>query len=203
MRRVLVATRNRGKLREYAQLLSDPDVEWVTLDDVAILFDVPETGATFDENARLKAIAYTRRSGLLTLADDSGLVVDALDGAPGVYSARYAGEGATDEDRYRLLLRNMADVPDDRRTARFTCVVAVCTPAGDIYTAEGACEGVITHAPAGTNGFGYDPIFLVLGRGVTMAQLPPEEKNRISHRARALAAIRPTMMRLIGQQFGQ
>jgi len=197
MPRVLIATRNKGKLREYAHLLSDLAVEWVTLDDLAIAEDVAETGATFEENARLKAATYARLSGLLTLADDSGLEVDALGGAPGVYSARYAGPGASDEDRYRLLLHHLSGIPEDRRTARFKCVAAVCTPAGDMHTAEGVCEGRITHTPSGDHGFGYDPVFLVLERGVTMAQLPPEEKNRISHRARALAAIHPALIRLI------
>lgn len=197
MTKILVATRNPGKLREYVDLLVGLLVEWVSLSDVGIEMDVDETGATFEENARLKATTYAQESGLLALADDSGLEVDALDGAPGVYSSRYAGPGTGDSDRYRLLLRNLEGVPGERRTARFRCVVAVCTPDGELHTAEGTCEGRITHTPRGEHGFGYDPVFYVIERGATMAELEPEIKNRISHRARALEAIRPTLQALI------
>jgi XTP/dITP diphosphohydrolase len=195
---ILVATRNRGKLREYTDLLSSlraegQPPEWVTLTDLGIEREVEETGATFEENALLKVRAYARESGLLTLADDSGLEVDALNGEPGIYSARYGGPGLDDAGRYRLLLRKLAGVPADKRAARFRCVVAVSTPEGELFTADGVCEGQIGIEPKGDNGFGYDPVFIVEGYGVTMAELPLEVKNRISHRARALRAVQSTL----------
>jgi XTP/dITP diphosphohydrolase len=195
---ILVATCNRGKLREYADLLSSlraegQPPEWVTLTDLGIEREVEETGATFEENALLKVRAYARESGLLTLADDSGLEVDALNGEPGIYSARYGGPGLDDAGRYRLLLRKLAGVPVDKRAARFRCVVAVSTPEGELFTADGVCEGQIGIEPKGDNGFGYDPVFIVEGYGVTMAELSLEVKNRISHRARALRAVQSTL----------
>jgi XTP/dITP diphosphohydrolase len=191
-----VATHNPGKVREYREILADLPLEVTYLDAEGISEEVEETGATFAENAILKATTYARLSGLLTWADDSGLEVDALGGAPGVYSARYAGPDATDADRYRKLLNALADVPWDRRTARFRCTVALAMPDGDVRTADGApsakvltadgvCEGVIAFGPAGSNGFGYDPVFYMPERGVTMAQLEAEVKNVISHRGRA------------------
>jgi len=195
---ILVATRNRGKLREYADLLASlradgQPPEWVTLTDLGIEREVEETGATFEENAVLKARAYARESGLLTLADDSGLEVDALGGEPGVYSARYGGPGLDDVGRYRLLLRKLAGVSAGQRAARFRCVVAVSTPEGELFTSDGVCEGQIGVEPKGENGFGYDPVFIAEGYGVTMAELPLEVKNRISHRALALRAVQPTL----------
>jgi len=195
--KILVATHNKGKLREYADLLADLPIEWVTLADVGIATDVEETGATIEENARLKAAAYARESGLLTLADDSGLEVDALDGAPGVYAARYAGPDANDSDRYQLLLKNLDGVPTEERRARFRCVVAVAQPDGAMITGEGIREGLIAHEPRGSNGFGYDPIFYMPGYRATMAELEPVIKNRISHRALAVQAIRPELEKLI------
>ncbi|UCC62593.1 MAG: XTP/dITP diphosphatase [Anaerolineae bacterium] len=197
MRRFLVATNNPGKVKEYAGLLGDLPVTLTTPTQEGLSLAVAETGATFAENAILKARAYAKASGLLTLADDSGLEVDALDGAPGVRSARYAGQGASDEDRCRLLLRNLADVPPGKRTARFRCVVAMATPEGEVHTAEGRCEGVIGFESRGRHGFGYDPVFYLPDRGQTMAELPPEVKNRISHRARAIQAALPTLRRLL------
>jgi XTP/dITP diphosphohydrolase len=203
--KILVATRNPGKLREYAALLtgSSPDdepVEWVSLSDLAIKTEVNETGATLEENARLKAVTYAQESGLLTLADDSGLEVDALGGAPGVHSARFGRPGLNDAGRYQLLLEKLDGVPDAERSARFRCVVAICTPQGGTYTAQGVCEGRITHSPRGEHGFGYDPVFWVEGRGATMAELPPEVKNQISHRAQALKAIKPLLAKLLAGQ---
>jgi XTP/dITP diphosphohydrolase len=200
--KILVATRNPGKRREYAELLADIDVggeavEWLTLDDVGIDTEVEETGETFEDNALLKAITYAQESGLLTLADDSGLSIDALDGAPGVYSARYAGPGASDRDRYQKVLRQMEGVPVQERGARFVCVVAIATPEGETYTAEGHVGGQIDYEPKGSKGFGYDPIFHIPGLRMTMAQLPSETKNRISHRADALEKIKPTLKRVI------
>jgi XTP/dITP diphosphohydrolase len=203
--KLLVATNNPGKVREYADLLADlpGPVSFTLPAQEGLTFEVEETGETFEENARLKALAFARASGLLTLADDSGLEVDALDGAPGVRSARYAGPGADDVDRYRKLLRALASVPQGQRSARFRCVVAVALPDGALHTAEGLCEGEIAFAPRGNHGFGYDPVFIVEGyRGKTMAELPPGLKNQISHRARALQAIQPLLARLISASPG-
>jgi len=183
--KLLIATHNRGKVREYQQLLSDLPVEITYLDELGITEEVEETGQTFQENALQKARSYARLSGLPTWADDSGLEVDALNGEPGVRSARYAGPNASDEDRYRLLLRKLAGVPAPARTARFRCVVAVVWPDGRSFTTEGRCEGIIGETPRGENGFGYDPIFILPDQGRSMAELAPEEKNRISHRGRA------------------
>ena len=183
--RLLVATGNAGKKREFALLLAELPLEIVSLSDVGIAGDVAETGTTFAENAVLKARAYASQSGLLTLADDSGLEVDALGGAPGVFSARYGGPGLDDRGRYELLLRNLAEVPDERRTARFRCVIALVDLHGREALAEGVCEGRIIRAPRGVHGFGYDPVFWVDSEGCTMAELPPERKNAISHRAAA------------------
>lgn len=182
--RLLIATHNRGKLIEYQEILND-DFELVTLDDVGIRDDVDETGVTLAENAQLKAIAYARPSGLLTLADDSGLEVDALGGEPGVYSKRYAGENKSDAERNAFLLNKLRDVPRGKRSARFRCAIAIATPNGRLWETDGACEGEIMFEPRGTNGFGYDPIFQVAERGVRMAELSTAEKNKISHRARA------------------
>ena len=195
--RLLIATHNKGKLREYRQLLADLPVTLTYLDEVGITEDVPETGSTFAENAVQKATAYARLSGMLTLADDSGLEVDALGGAPGIHSARYAGPGASDADRIRKLLAELKDVPPERRTARFRCVIAVATPEGEVHTAEGTVEGVIVDEPRGHHGFGYDPVFFLPDRGCTMAELPPEEKNRISHRARAAERIKPILRSMV------
>lgn len=200
---LLIATHNKGKLREYQELLRDLPVHLVYLDEVGIHEDVPETGSTFEENAIQKATAYARLSGLLTLADDSGLEVDALGGRPGVHSARYAGPNASDEARIRKLLADLDGVPPEQRTARFRCVIAVATPEGDVITAAGTVEGVIADAPRGHHGFGYDPVFYLPDRGCTMAELPPEEKNRISHRARAAQAIKPRLREILTMDDGR
>ncbi len=191
--KLLVATRNAGKAREYRDLLAGLPFEVTWLDAEGIELDVDETGATFEENAVLKATTYAGASGLWTWADDSGLEVDALGGAPGVYSARYAGPGADDADRYRKLLDALAGVPWVERTARFRCVVAVVSPAGELHTTAGACEGIIAFGPAGDGGFGYDPTFYLPDLGRTMAQLSPEEKHAISHRGRASRAMAETL----------
>lgn len=197
--RLLIATHNRGKLIEYQEMLTDFALELVTLDDVGIGEDVEETGATFAANARAKAVEYARRSGLLTLADDSGLEVDALGGEPGVHSKRYAGENKSDPERIAFLLDKLQDVSREKRTARFRCAIALATPRGDVRECDGACEGLIELAPRGTNGFGYDPVFLFPERGMTMAELSSEEKNRISHRARATEKARKILEKLIAQ----
>jgi len=190
MVKLLVATNNPGKVKEYKELLAGLSLELTYPAQEGLDIEVAETGGSFAENARLKATAYARASGLLTLADDSGLEVDALDGEPGIRSARYAGRGASDEERYRLLLEKLQEVPWEERTARFRCVIAVAMPEGQIHTAEGACEGIIAFAPKGKHGFGYDPVFYFQEYGMTMAELPLETKNRISHRARAAQRVR-------------
>ena len=183
--KVLVATRNGGKLRELTQLLGEVPCELVSLDDVGIDFEVVETGKTFEENATLKAEVYCRLSGLVTLADDSGLEVDALDGEPGVHSSRYAGPDATDADRIALLLENLGGVPPASRTARFRCTIAVSAPGERTELHSGSCEGRVVSEPRGHNGFGYDPIFQFQELGLTMAELTADQKNRVSHRAAA------------------
>jgi XTP/dITP diphosphohydrolase len=195
--RLLVATRNPGKLREYEQLLAGLPLSLTYLGREGVTHEVQETGETFAENAVHKAREYARISGLLTLADDSGLEVDGLGGEPGVHSSRYAGPGADDEDRYRLLLERMQDIPREGRGARFRCVIAIAEPEGDTYTAEGKCEGTIAFAPRGDYGFGYDPVFYLPEHDRTMAQLPPDVKNRISHRAKAAQEIRPILERIL------
>ncbi len=187
--KLLIATNNQGKVREFRELLRATGRELVTLEEAGIKSVAAETGQTFEENARIKATAYARESGLLTLADDSGLEVAALGGEPGVKSARYAGEKASDSDRVKLLLANLAQVPQDKRTARFHCVIAVATPAGEAAVCEGECQGYITFEPKGSNGFGYDPVFLFTEFNKTMAELSPEMKGQVSHRARAAAKV--------------
>lgn len=198
MVKLLVATNNPGKVREYEALLKGLPLALTYLAQEGIDIEVEETGSTFAENASLKATAYARASGLLTLADDSGLEVDALGGEPGTRSARYAGQGASDEDRYRLLLSRLEGVPWERRTTRFRCVIAVATPQGESRTAEGTCEGIIAFEPKGEHGFGYDPVFYMPEYGQTMAELEPEVKNRISHRARAAEGARKILQKLVG-----
>jgi XTP/dITP diphosphohydrolase len=198
--RLLIATNNPGKIREYQELLAGLPVEVTFPAHEGLVLEVEESGDTFEENARIKAAAYAQASGLPTLADDSGLEVDALDGAPGVRSARYGGPGANDSDRYRKLLAALKDVPAGQRSARFRCTVALVLSDGAIHTADGACEGEIGFAPRGRHGFGYDPVFIVDGyAGMTMAELLDDEKNRISHRARAMMAMRPLLARVLSK----
>lgn len=195
---VLVATHNRGKIVEFQEMFQDLSLDWVGLADVGVTFDVAETGTTFEENAVLKGEAYSAETGLITLADDSGLEVDALDGKPGVYTARYGGPGLTHKERYELLLQNLVGVPWEQRTARFRCVIVVCDRGKLIGTAEGICEGMIATEAAGEGGFGYDPVFFLPDRGKTMAQLPQGEKHKISHRGRAVRRIEPVLRGVIG-----
>lgn len=198
--KLLIATNNPGKVREYQDLLDGLALPVAVTYPVheGLYLDVDESGETFSENARIKAVAYARFSGMLTLADDSGLEVDALAGAPGVRSARYAGPDASDVDRYQKLLAALEGVPESQRSARFRCVIAVARARGPVLSAEGACEGRIGLAPRGEHGFGYDPVFVVAGHdGRTMAELDPDTKNRISHRARALMAAGPLLAQLL------
>ncbi len=194
MQKLMLATTNPGKVAEFKRLLEQWErwrgVELVTLGDWPTpLPEVAETGATFAENARLKAVALASATGLPALADDSGLCVDALGGEPGLHSARWAGGGATDADRNARLLTRLDGVPDEGRTARYVCVVSLAGPDGASVEAEGRCEGRIAAGPAGAGGFGYDPVFWVPDYGRTVAALTAEEKDAISHRARALAAL--------------
>lgn len=184
---LLLATNNPGKVREYSELLSGCGFELVTPAGRGIEIEVAETGGSFTENAVIKAQAYAAVSGLMTLADDSGLEVDALNGAPGVLSARYAGDQASDAERNSLLLTNLQEVPLLRRTARFRCAIAIVEPSGGIHHVDGAVEGIIAPAPRGACGFGYDPVFYLPELRLTFAELEPAEKNRISHRAAAAA----------------
>ena len=200
---LLIATHNRGKVEEYRQLLKGLPLRLLSLDDVGITEDVEETGQTFPENAWLKARAYSRLGGLLTLSDDSGLEVDALAGAPGIHSARYGGPAcASDADRVALLLSNLAGVPRAERIARFRCCIAICRSPDSGRPVEvsvvGSVAGMIQYEPRGTGGFGYDPVFYLPSFGRTMSQLSPEEKNRISHRADAAYRALPVLQRLAG-----
>lgn len=196
-RTLVIGTRNRGKFREIAAILAPLEVDLVPLDAFDDVPAVPETGETFEANARAKALGYARATDRWALADDSGLVVDALGGAPGVRSARYGGEQGDDAANNAALMRALADHPPETWTARFRCVMALATPDRVLAVTEGTCEGVITDTPAGSNGFGYDPHFSLPDHGRTMAQLPPQEKNRISHRARALAAMKDRLAALL------
>jgi len=199
MSTLLIATTNQNKLREYAAIFAGLPVDLRSLHDIGIDDDVEETGATFAENARLKAEFYTARSGLMALADDSGLEVAALNGEPGVFSHRYAGPGASDADRNALLLQKLEGVPFHTRLARFVCAIALALPDGTIEQVEGGLPGVIELAPRGTNGFGYDPLFYVLDENATLAELPTERKNQISHRARAAHQARAVLERWIAE----
>lgn len=200
MEKLLIATHNQGKVVELAELLAGLKVSVLSLNDAGISNEVEETGASFRENAILKAEAYARESGLLTLADDSGLEVDALDGRPGVYTARFGGEGLDHEGRYRLLLENLVGVPWEERNARFRCVVALSRPEGVLTTTEGSVAGHIAFEPSGSGGFGYDPVFYVDEKAKTMAQLPADEKNQISHRGRAVLKLKPMLQQQLEEQ---
>ena len=197
-RHLLIATTNPHKVEEFRTILADLPYTLVSLADVGVTQDVEETGATFAANAILKAVAYADLTGLLALADDSGLEIDALNGEPGIYSARWAGADITYEERHRILLARLADVPPDQRTARYRCAIALAQPAprGLYGVVEGTLEGRIADAPAGTGGFGYDPIFYVPEQGRTVGQMSAEEKHRISHRARAAAKAHELLARL-------
>ena len=185
MPKLLLATTNQGKAREYRHLLKGLPFQLVTLAEEGIHIAVDEKNTTFEENARLKATVYSNFSHLVTLADDSGLEVDALGGEPGIRSARFAGDEASDEDKVERLLARLKEVPWEKRTARFRCVIAIATPEGRTELCHGECHGLIAFAPKGNNGFGYDPIFYFSELDKTMAELPLETKNQLSHRGRA------------------
>lgn len=198
-RKILIATRNKGKVREIKKILNGLPVQLLNLDDLKIDTEVAETGSTFEENAALKAIKYAEMAGILTIAEDSGLEVDAFGGAPGVRSARYcAGE---DKDRNKLVLKKLKGIPLEERTARFRCVVAIYEPKNKILeTCQGKMEGIITETPRGENGFGYDPIFYLPKFKKTNAELSMGEKNKISHRGKAFRRAKKILRDLIEQK---
>ncbi len=198
MMKILLATQNQGKVRELQELLADEEIEVVSLQDLPDWEEVEENGETFAENAALKARAAVQRTGLIALADDSGLEVDALNGAPGVFSARFAGEPKDDERNNDKLLDLLETIPDDKRTARFRCALVIAAPEGKEYLTEGTVEGKILRQRRGTDGFGYDPLFLVPELGRTLAEISLTEKNDLSHRARAFRKAIPILQALKG-----
>ena len=189
-KRIIFATGNEGKMREIREILKDLDYEILSLKEAGIDIDIVEDGETFEENAVIKATAVMRASGEIVLADDSGLEIDYLNKEPGVMSARYMGENTSYRIKNQILIDRLDGVPDEKRTARFVCVVAAAFPDGRVETRRGTIEGRIAHEPAGENGFGYDPIFYYPERKMTTAQMSPEEKNQLSHRGKALRLIR-------------
>ena len=195
MKELLVASGNKGKLREFAELLQGVVETILSPADFPELPEVEEDGDTFEANAVKKARSAAILTGKPVLADDSGLAVDHLDGRPGVYSARFAGEGAKDADNNALLLKELDGVPSERRGAAFHCVIALCQPDGSCQTFDGMLEGVILEAPRGEGGFGYDPLFLVPGYGQTFSELPFEIKNAISHRGRAMQQLKEALQK--------
>ena len=194
MKKLVVATKNAGKAAEVARILAGVPFQVVSLTDYPNAPEVEETGSTFVENAVIKAQVYADFTGELTLADDSGLEVDALDGAPGVFSSRFA---PTDPERNAKLLKLMEDAPDGRRTARFRCAIAIAQPAGDAETCDGKVEGEIARKTKGTHGFGYDPVFYLPQMRRHMAELEPDEKNAISHRGRALQEAKKMLLEMV------
>ena len=185
--KVVLASKNKHKLEEISKITEKFDMELVLESELGVDIDVEETGSTFEENSFLKAEAVMKATGLPALADDSGIAVDALNGEPGIYSARYGfDESLDDRGRLNLLLKNTENVPDDKRQAKFVCVITLVTPQGQTIQARGEVHGMLLRAPAGENGFGYDPIFYYPPFGKSLAQVSPEEKNRVSHRANAL-----------------
>ena len=203
IKKILVATTNPGKLAEISAML-DFDVEWLSLSDFSNISEIPEDGLTFAENARTKALGYAKQTGLWTIADDSGLVIDALDGAPGVKSARFSERRVTSDERRTIDHKNMAKVlkllkgvPKEQRSARFVCCLCLANPEKILIETEGTLEGYIAEKEIGKNGFGYDPIFFVPRLNKTVAQLTREEKNAISHRGNAIRKLKPILNKLL------
>ena len=197
MPRLLIATNNPGKATELRALLKGSGWDIVTPRDIGLELEVSESGRDYAENAKIKAAGFAKASGLVALADDSGLEVDALGGEPGHLSARYAGPGADDTQRYARLLERLRGVPPEKRSARFRCLIAVARPTGETELFEGECRGVVAEAPRGETGFGYDPIFYLPERGRTLAELPLSEKNAVSHRGAAARKARPFLEELL------
>lgn len=198
MNEIIVATKNRGKARDFIGMFEPLGLTVKTLNDYEEIEDVEETGTTFEENAVIKAETVAKRLGRIVIADDSGLIVDALNGEPGIYSARYAGEQKDDEANIDKVLQKLKGVPDNERTARYYCALALAFPDGRTTTVNGTCEGVILHERRGNNGFGYDPIFYMSEMDKTMAEITLEEKNQISHRAEAMRKLKDILPALIG-----
>jgi XTP/dITP diphosphohydrolase len=196
-KRLLLATNNPGKAAEYRALLQGCGWELVTPLDLGLHLEVEEAGGDYAENAGIKAEAFAKASGLVALADDSGIEVEALGGAPGPLSARFGGDDISDAQRVALLLERLKGVAPERRSARFRCLVAVARPEGEVSLFEGQCEGRVAEEPRGERGFGYDPVFLLPERGLTLAELPPEEKNAVSHRGRAARQARTLLEGLL------
>jgi XTP/dITP diphosphohydrolase len=186
MKEVIIATKNPGKAMEFEHIFSSRGIKVRTLLDFPEIPDVDETGSTFEENAILKAEAVAQALGKMVIGDDSGLIVDALEGRPGIYSARYAGEPKNDENNTDKVLSELDGLPEEKRSARFYCALAVAIPGQETMTVSGTCEGRILEERRGSNGFGYDPVFYVPEKGLAMAELSSDEKNKISHRANAL-----------------
>lgn len=193
MNTIIFATGNENKLREIRMITKDMDIEVISMKEAGCFVDVEETGTTFTENAVLKAAAIAKKSGKLTLSDDSGLEIDYLNKEPGIYSARYMGEDTPYSVKNAELIKRLEGVPDDKRTARFVCAMAMCRPDGTYETVEATMEGIIAHELAGVNGFGYDPIFFLPEYGMTSAEISPEEKNAISHRGKALRLMKAVL----------
>jgi XTP/dITP diphosphohydrolase len=190
MKKLIFATGNENKMKEIRMILADCGYEILSMKEAGIDVDIVEDGKTFEENATIKATAISKLAGCLVLADDSGLEVDAMDKAPGIYSARWEGEDTPYSIKNQKIIDNLKDVPEEKRTARFVCAIAAAFPDGRVVTRRGTIEGRIAYEPAGENGFGYDPIFYVPEFGKTTAELSPEEKNKVSHRGKALEMIR-------------
>jgi XTP/dITP diphosphohydrolase len=186
MKEVIIATKNPGKAREFEHIFSSREITVLTLLDFPEIPEVDETGTTFEENAALKAEAVSKALGKMVIGDDSGLIVDALEGRPGIYSARYAGEPKNDERNTDKVLSELEGTPEEKRSARFYCALAVAVPGQETIKVSGTCEGCILEERRGSNGFGYDPVFYVPEKGLAMAELSSDEKNQISHRANAL-----------------
>jgi XTP/dITP diphosphohydrolase len=196
---LLLATKNPGKLKEYAELLIDFDFNWLSLDEMGINLDVEESGENYKENAIIKATTYANLSGRLTLADDSGLEVDILNGRPGVRTARFGGPNLSAVERYRYLLTLMEKIPEGQRSARFKCVIALASPGALVGISQGICDGAIASSPRGSAGFGYDPIFFLPNLGKTMAELTSKEKHKVSHRGLAVANIKPILETVLSE----
>jgi len=203
MKKVIIATKNSGKAKEFIRMFQPYGIEVHTLLDFPEIEDIEETGQTFEENAILKAETVCKQFSQMVIADDSGLIVDALDGRPGIYSARYAGEEKNDEANNDKVLHELRAVEEKDRTARFYCALAFAVPGKDTITVNGTCEGSILFERRGTNGFGYDPLFYVTEMNKSMAELLPEEKNQISHRAKALRKLESQLTDMFSKENGQ
>lgn len=199
MQRIIFATSNQGKMKEVRMILSDLDVEVLSMKEVGIQIDIEENGKTFEENALIKAKAIHEITGALVLSDDSGLEVDYMDKAPGIYSARFLGEETSYDIKNQYIIDQLKDAKEEERTARFVCAIACVLPNGETATRRGTIEGVIAHTIEGENGFGYDPIFYVPEYHCTTAQLSPEQKNKISHRGKALVAMKQVIVEYLNR----